>query len=497
MKKFLLIAIIAILVIAIGGVAATAVLLSTPENLATVSFLGFANDIFERNELSPIVDTFNKGSVQFSLDSIERDGTNLIENSEFYGKLYFNDDKFMLTDVDAKINGTAISGELYVSDDEIYVSEDNILSDAYGVKISELASQLENSIFAYGSGSDYELDETIYEYLLASFKSLEDAPKFKKDYKELSKTVNKNIWKIVINNSEVTAEYANVTIDGNATDVNLVKIVIDADAMEGIVRDVYNYLRTSPDIEKFIVDHEDAITSNPIFDNYYDETKYDSLYGAYTKWLAGAEDDIDKLCKNIKDDFDTVTVQITTPKFGVRLLKLEIMEKDDTVLSLDCGARGIRYSDKIVLSADDFSVTYEVKEDSRNKFCASLSLNEGSDFSEISVLIDKANKEYTVNIEHGYKSFKYENIYSYEITGNISTNIFVTTLTVDKITSEKIYDYGDKKETYYLDTLELGCELVMQRYDIMPDPREDYKHISDITDADVDALIEKIEDSLK
>ena len=493
MKKALLIAIIAMLIIALGGVAATAMFLSTPSNVATASFFSLINGITERDEIAPIVDTFNKGSLQFSLDSIEYGGTNVIENSEFHGKLYFADDEFMLTDVDLQVNDTTISGELYVSDDKIYVSEDNILGGAYGFNVSELASQFENSIFAYGSGSDYELSKTNYENYLALFKSLEDAPRFKKDYKNLSKTVSKDIWKIVLNNSEVTAENVTAQIEDKETDVKLVKIIINANAMEGILRDVYDYLLNSPDIEKFITDHEEAITVNPLFDRVYDETKYDSLYNAYTKWLVGIEEDIDHICNNIKDDFDTVTVQITTPKFGAKLLKLEISIEDETVLSLDCGSRGIKYSDKIVLTTDDFSITYEVKESNKKRFDASLILREGKDFANISLLIDKENGKYTVDVEHGYKYFDYATIFSYEITGNITTNIFVTTLTVDKMISTEVHDYGDTKETVYENAFEFGCELVTHRYDIMPDTLDNFKNISDITDSDIDAWIEKIE----
>ena len=90
----------------------------------------------------------------------------------------------------------------------------------------------------------------------------------------------------------------------------------------------------------------------------------------------------------------------------------------------------------------------------------------------------------------GYYEYSWED--TYEITGSISKKKDTISLTVDEI-----YNHWETTDNGYTtrneQTTTLDCEVIIDTKDKMPKPIDDFKTISDITEKDIEAWIEKLE----
>lgn len=490
MKKWI-IAIAAAVVVAVGGSVTVAVVLNTPENVIARTISNFASDVLEREEIDPIVDTLKGGSVSLDLKSTD-DESSYLTGTDISGKLYFSNKALMLSNLNAKIGTVEMAGDAYISADAVYVKESEILDGAYGAKFSELSNELANSIFAYGSGSDYALDEETYDRLISLFDSIKENKNLEKDAKKLLEKVFKDLWKIVVDNAEITSESEDTRISGNKTSVRMIIVYIDANAAENIIVDAYDYLKNSDDIIDFIDKYEDMFLS--VLGNYYDENKHDSLSEAYEEFLDDYADAVDSFCDSIDRNFDSITVKMATPKLSAKLLKLEIKVGKETVFTIDCGKDGIKKTDKITVSFSEAEFVYEVKESSKDKFDSVLTIDIDSGKLELSVSIDKKRNTYNVSYtsydEH-YTSYTY--ISSFTVKGSISTKGDTSTITLDKVVNKTQYDYdADYMDTQNEETLTLDCTIIIDTKDKMPAPITNYNTLSEITENDIKSWVENL-----
>ena len=468
--------------------------LNTSENVALRSIKGFADDILQRDEISPIVETLDGGSVNVSLDSIVVDSEELLEDSFISGKVYFSSDAIMLHNFNSEIDGIKIAGSAYVSNDVFYVEEEHILEGAYGAKFSTLADELKDSIFAPDSGSDYEMDEEVFDLIIDALENTSDSENFKNDAEKLLKKVGKDIVNIVLDNAEIEAKNTTVRLNGDKTKVRQIIITIDEDAMQDIVVAVYDYFCESQDIVNFINEYEDTIIF--MLGDAYDDDEYDSLEEAYEELLEDMEDDIDDMCDSIDEDFEDITVKIATPSFSAKLLKLEIESDDETVFVLDCGKEGIKETDTINISiADELDISYEVKKSGAKSFEAEFSVEDGYNELNIHLNINKEKGNYTLKYEDAAKDGDYSD--KYTIKGSYAKKDDSFKLSIDTITNKYSYSsefWGEYYTHEYENECELSCDITIDTNDPMPEPIKDYKSISEIKEKEVDAWIEKLED---
>ena len=495
-----LLIIVAIVVVALLGVTvAGVVILNSPSIVIARTAKNTVNGFLNRGEIQPLYSTVNGGSLEFSLGEMSEtddDGEkDVFFDGKASGKLYFSKKALMLSDLDAEIDDFKISnGEVYVSRDTIYVSEDEILDGAYGLNIESLLEDLKNSIFAHNSGSDYELDEEIYEQITDVLEKLEENSKLEKDVRKLSKTILKDLAKIVVENSEITSEKTNTRIGGNKEKVRMVTITINEDAAENIIKDVYDYLCESEDIAEFIEKYEDIIIS--LLGDEYDEDEYDSLKDAYDELLKDAEEYIDDICDEL-DDFGTIEVKIATPKAKSKLLKLEISIDDEKILSVDCGTKGIKKTDSISINiADEIEIAYSIKENNKKAVTAVIKLEIDDSTCEISYKINREKETYTIEYKETYETYSgAKKTDSYVIKGDFINNRNSITMSVDTITNKYTTDFDDdSKDTESKYVITLDASLTIKTSDRMPKVKKDFNTISDITDKDIEKWLEKIED---
>lgn len=498
MSKKLLIIIVSVVVAVVGAITAVVAVSGAPTNVAARSLADLSEDFLDRDELEPLVKLLKKGSVEVSLTGIEQDGEDYFKNSHIKGKVYFSEDAILLSDVDIKADKNSIAGDMYISKDYCYVSEDKVLNGAYGFEFSEAEEDLNDSIFAPDSKSDYSLDEYTFESITSVLNFLKNGDDVSKDFQKVAKKVVKKVWNIIIDNAEISSKNTEIRLSGAKKKVRLIEITVDDDALEAIIWDLFDYMRDSKDVQKFLDKHEDAIL--PLLKNAYD-IELDSLSEAYEEWFEDNKEYIEDICDEISGGFDNLTLKIATARSSSKLLKLELDYDKETVFELECGEKGIKKSDKITFSAGDTKISYAVSANDKKKFDATLSVDLGYEAYDVSFTIDKSSgkykliyKEVTEDYSYYYGDYTYTD--EYKISGKYSKKGDKTTFTVDTVKNT----YGRKYEHYSYydyeceDKTELECEVIFDTKDKMPSHKKDYDSISDITEKNIEAWLEKLED---
>lgn len=488
-KKLIIIA--STVLVIVGALVAFLTVIGSPKNVTLRSVNNFIEGITKRDEVKPIYNTLKRGSVDFSLENlneIDSDGYSYdVLGGDYYGgKLYFGKNKIMLDEFNSSFSGVELRGQLYMSDKEMYVSEENILDGSYGIKYSDLLKELKKSIFAPDSESDYALDEETYDNLVSVLENIEDINDLSADVNKTAEKVIKDILNIFIDNAEFSSKKASVRINREKTNVRQITIEVDGDAMSSIIMETYDYLRDSKDINKLLSDYDDLI--NSIMETTGSSDEYDSVAEAYKELFENYEDYVEDLCESIEEEFESLEITFSTPKRQAKILKLEIEYGDVEILTLDCGKNGIKKSDVISIEFLDTAISYKISEDSNKLFKAKFELTTdyGDEYS-ISIEIDKKADTYKVvyNNDNGYYGDKYT------IKGSISDGFNKTMITIDKITYSEVdlyYDYEIKTE-YKVD-----CNVIIKPRDTMPGRDKNYYKISDITDEDIEAWMESIGD---
>ena len=486
-----------------SGVAVTGVAVAnSAPNAAARSIAHIAESLLARDEIEPLKDILTQGSVQVSLDSVKENGEELLENSHIRGKMYFAKDALFAENVDIKIDDTKIVGEAYISKDLAYIKEEYILQGAYGAEWSTLADDLADSIFEPDSGSEYALDDDIYDNIIQVLDSMEKSKDLKKDVKTLVKKLGKQVWKIVAEHADISKENTQIRLNREKTNVRLISIVIDADAMEEIVLATYDYLCETQLIVDFIEKYDDPIALALYGPEYSTATKK-SLVEEYEYWLEDLEEDVEDACDEIKKEFETITVELATPKLSKDLLKLDVKVGNSREIMLDCGKKGLEKTDKITLeiSGGEIEIVYEIKENNNKKYNAELSVDVDGDTYEMSLLINREKEEYKATYKetsHWYSSYGGNSVYTdvWEIKGDYIQQNSTTKLTVKTMNNTYGRDYEISNTNDYQRTYQykLTCEIVFDTNDKIPSAPKNYKSIADIQEKDIDGWRKKIED---
>ena len=475
MKKLLAI-ILTILVVGGIGVGVTATIsYNKPENVAISAIKGVFEDFNEREEIQPVWNMLHGGSASVSVDKIKHDDYDLLDGGKFSGKIYFSENAIMVDDINVDYNELQLNGSVYFDENMIYVSEDKLFDAAYGIVYKDLAKDLEDSIFAYGSGSEYAIpDKDSYDRIMEMFEALSETniQDMEGDVKYLLETHIENIWDIVCENAEFESDSESVRLNGKKEKVRVVTITMDAKDVANMLRDIYDYLCRDKTIGDFIDKYAASFVSISIMDS--DQ----SLGELYEEYLEDLEDEVDSLCDYIEDidELDDFQIRVMTPKMSHKLLKMEVEFDGDVVFSLDFGKEGLKKTDKITLEIDGKELTYTVSENTKKAYEAELEY-EGYALLEIS--IDRSDNSYKLDLGDGYISIK----------GDYTEDGDATTINVSKFTVNSIYGADGSKTS---DTYKTDITIVIDENDKMPNIPSKFDRISDITDKDIERWLDEI-----
>lgn len=460
-KRILLLSAIALLILIAASIL---IILNLPQNVAIRAVAGFADDLLEREEIEPIVEMLQEGSLELSVGDIKTNGSESAEDISISGKMYFSKDAFMLSDLDARYNSFHMSGEAYLSKEMVYLREDNILGGRYGGHIDTLADDLKKSIFAPDSGSKYSLGEESFNSLIATIESAADK-EAKKDAEKLISKVVTDLWGIVLKHAEINSATTDIPLNGKDTGVRMISIVIDDGAMTSIIREACNYLRESKDIMGFIEKH--ASTAVAILGI------KDGTFDSYKQYVSELEAAAISRCES----FGTMYVNIATKKLSSTLLQLEVKLDGETVFMIDCGESGIKKADKVTLRLMDISACYTAK-NGKDSYEGTVIATRGDEsVFEATLDINKESDSYSLHAKTEDNTLN--------ITGAWRTEPELITISVDRITNTEITYRGNKIET----SVDMASRIIINTDDEMPIPAAEFNTVDNITDADISKLL--------
>ena len=475
--KVLAIIIAAVLLVGAGTGIGFAIYANLPQNAAATAIFNAIEDFGKRDEIKPIIKVLENGSLEFAVNKLEYEEEDFFEDSEFSGKMYFSSDAFMLKNFNLKTGSLNVSGDVYLSDDMIYVSENEILKNAYGAKFKDFADDFAGSIFAYGSGSEYAMtNQEQYDKIISAFEVLNDDD-MQKDAEKLVEKLYKKIWKIACDNFEFESENDEVKVGGERAKVRVITITIEGEALAAAVSEFYEYLEDDDSIPKFLEKYGDAL--DIMF-----EANVVEDYDAYIEQMG---DNIDEICDRIEDNYnEDIEIRVFTPRASKKLVKLEVIVNEQDVFSLDIGMDGAKKSDKITYEVFGNKYTYEIKADDSKEFECVLKDNTNT----IKLSIDKKEDTFKLDINTPDSA----NFTKLVFKGDWVTKFGKTTITANKM---QVSDYGyDENYNWGILTKTIDCEIVfiVDQSDKIPSAPKNYNRISDITDEDIEGWQERIEE---
>lgn len=472
--------------IAIGAV--SAIFANRPENVAATALMGAAEGLTERQEIKPLINTFSKGSVTASVKDITLDGEDMMEGFEVSGKVYFSekDRAFMIEDLLVKKQSSKIMGDVYVSPEMVYVYEQEILGEGYGVELGKLTDDFRNSIFAHGSGSDYEIsDEITYNQIIDILEIADQAAAMSND-KQMQKDAEKVIeeiytqaWKIAGDNFEFTSENDEVRIAGTRENVRVITIVIDGESLAFATEELYEFLANDDSMVKFLEKYEEEYSvlfeKIPVYDNdVFDKDM--SPAELYETALEEIGKNIDDICDSIEDGMEQeeLTLKLITPRWSSKLVQLEIIVSDESIFTLEIGMDGIEKTDKVTVTVYEESMVFEIEENTKDTYSCYLEVEE----SRIELNVNRSKQNYILQFKEDGETFC-------TVSGTLAKKGDTVTVTLDKITTE----YYDGQEV-----IECKIEVTMDQNDKIPAAPKDYKTVSEITEADIERWMKKAEE---
>lgn len=494
MKK-LIISIICGLTCVAGGVTA-GVAVNSPEYVLSNAITGAIEDLFERDDLSNIIEILEQGSV--ALEYKEEDYIS------FGGKVYFGLEKSKLYIENANLtlnnfyedgSNYSLSANMYLSEDMMYIENDKYLDGAYGIKFKKLAEQFTDSIFYEDSEfsipkESRDMIENLLEYYENEYQDLQ------KDSEKLVKKYLKQAGKAIKKHGEFDSKTKNVSLNDDRSKKRVVTLKLDEDAIASIVEDLIEYIIDDKNFEKFIETHVSNLSE--VMGDYISTEKMDAsdIYDQIINALEELEDEAD----SIRDlDFE-VTIKVVTPKLSTKLLKLEIENAAGSSFEIDFGSKGVKKSECIEVSVDNDKIaSYEIKEDSKEKFQAEVALygtynNKTEKEFSVEYTLNKSGNKFSINVVDG--EFEVLSIKGKAEIDGKATTFKVKECVVNEAREYYNYDLGtwvtDVESYDYLENIDLT--ITVSTKDKMPKPNKDFNNILEITEAKIRKIIEKFEE---
>ncbi len=471
MKKLIIIVAAALLVV-VGAVGTVVGVNNSPKVAAMHAITNTLEDLTKRDEVAPIFKAMNGGSLAFSVEGTDiAELMDLDDKVEMSGKLYMNQDKmtFMLDELSFEMGDLSLSGQVYASNDVVYISNPEILDGTLGVERGTLVKELKRSVLAPASDSDYALDDEDYEILKDIFAALDDEVDrdLLKDLEKVSQRYVKQAWKLVGKYAEFEAETDDVRINGDRQKARVITVTLDDKAACRIVEDMIEYLLDDDDLADLVKEYGDRLES--ILKT---TLNMEDLNRVYEDLLDELDDNRDEVLDGVKEIMqEDLVVTIVTPPATADLLMLTVEYGKTEVIQIELGHEGVKKTDLITITAPGIEASYAIQENTRKSYEAVLTVNE----------IDLVK----IEIDRSRDNFELELMNELILEGDWSTKGKKTSITVDTV---KI---NGERYTY------LKLELVLNESDKMPAREKNVDSILAVDEKDIEKWEKKVGEVFK
>ncbi len=475
MKKWI-IALVITLAVGVGAATGVAIYNNQPEVVVRNAILGAMEDLCERDEISPVMNMLEKGSLEVKADAdMKVLGAAIgIDSIKAGGKLYFSKDAFMLDNLNVKAGKLDLSADAYIGEDLIYVSNEEILGGSWGVIRGEMASALEDSMFI----DWYKLDDNTKEALEKVLDSYDEGrdKELKKDLEKYIKKYMKTVVLAIEKNADYDVDDGRVKIGGEKVDARIIEVTIDADAIVGILEAVYDELKDDDKLRDTVVeyleDYEDMLReSGAIAEDEDVKDFYKDLIRDFGEFIDYMDDSAD-------DSEGSFIFEVVTPKMSSKLMQISVIndngEDKNTLFTLDIGEKGIKKSEQIsLIFTDHVTYTYKIKENNSKEYSAELKADRGDDQTEtlFKVSVDKKDDSFKLVIDN------------VTLSGDFIVKGKTTTITLNKIRAGEVT------------VKDIELTIIIKEKDKMPKPLDKKKvnNILEITEDDIKEIAENAE----
>lgn len=459
-----IIIVVAVLVTAVGGAATAGIIIynNQPENVALRAIGGAVTGFLEREEFEFFNQVSKSGSVEFEVGDIYYEGENIL-NLSAEGKLYLSEQGFMAEGLDLRLaNGERIAGDIYATPDFLYVSERYILDGSYAINTKTALDEFSNSIFVYGSGSQYAISEEKYSNAVKTAFGEDESYEDRIDgMSEILTKHLKEFWKLFCEQADFTSEIKTVEIGDTNEERRVISISMKGYEVAYAIEDYTAFLMSDGDIFEHLENHKGHYTLS-----FYSSLGEDKdIKTGYINYLAELERDLEKVRHEI-EEYDHIEIELVTPKRSADLLRFEI-EVDEERFVLDFGPDGAKKSKKITAETSDGELEM-VLENSDYEYYLNIS-SDGEDLV-------------TLEVDKEYETF------CAGIPGNMIDGSYKRK---DRELDIEITSWTMKPEGSAMVSVDTDVSFVLKAQDKMPKAPDDFENISAITDSDVKRWIER------
>ena len=354
---------------------------NTPEAAFRNSLASFATDLVAREELKPLVNMVQGGSLEIKFDmDFEKAAASVGEKSSGNvsagGKFYFGEKSIFLKNLYADVNLPEdeiefdVSGDLYVSPDYIYVANESILGGTVAIIRGEMEKAFKESVFISEKVFD---DETVQ--IISQLLKVYDGEQINEAADEVSALIERYadiLMDTLEKNVKFEDETKAVTVGGESVESRVITLTIDEKSVVGILNDLYATVKDDAALRALIVKYGDELK------DYIGGTGED-LAKAYDQMLAELGSQLETLEEDISQGAIIVEVATATDASTLRKLTLLVRDGDEsaetvTFMTLDAGKEGAAKSNCISLDImeGETVITYKVTQNDENGYKAAL-----------------------------------------------------------------------------------------------------------------------------
>ena len=410
-KKMLIIALAAIMAVGSVGLG-IGIFVNRPETVMKTSVQNLLTDVFARPELESVSDFMQSGSVEVILGLSAMENEISLEYKEYFGLADF---ETYIEKVKLNINDFAIDGSAYVGEDYMYVSAPALYDSPIGLVRGKTLKEFEDSLFAFESGTEFELDEEISDSIKIFCRIYDDAKDKEavKDIEELLKSYVELLVNSIGDHAEIKKENDKIKIHGEQVSAKMITVEIDVECIYNVISDLYDELKRDKRIPKLIKKYgnlaeqyvEGTVLEGEL-QSHFGEDEDDDFTEVLLDVYDDLLDELDTIVDDMEDAADSadnvnIVVKMATKKSSSDLMAVEVIAKADgekmKLANIQFGKAGIKKTNKITVDImGEMYAELAIKQDDKDGYKLEFSVEEGDDvLVNAFAKIDKANGKFT------------------------------------------------------------------------------------------------------
>lgn len=519
MKKKLMTVILALLIISTAVGIGVGIYMNRPETVMKTSIKNLVTDVFEREEFEVVSNMLESGSAEM-ITSLSVDKTKVsLEYKEYFG---LKNNETYIEKLKLSVNDFSLDGSFYMGEDYMYMSVPSIYASPVGLVRGETEKTFDDSVFAYGSDTSYELGYEVSDAIKILCRIYDGAKdkELKKDAKEILDSYVKLIMDSIGEHADIEKENGTTVVHGEDVSARVISIVIDDECIYNVMVDLHKELSEDKKIPKLIEkygvlieEYLDGTSFEDVVSEALEEENKDNIAAAvleayedmldeFEGFLEEAEEELEE------DDSFKIYVELATKKASSNLISMNIAFKEgqlegaekQEILDIQIGKQGIKKSERVTVTvAGETEIDFEVKQKDSNAYKSEITVSsEGDEITTLYVDIDKSEGEFEFGVKYDESS--------YAVTGDYSKSGKTHTFDFKDI----IYDNGYGEEGSLIDEIfgvvgapEIEFELkliICENAKPNPISKDEIKSVFSLSETDFNDIqygAEKLIDDLK